>query len=282
MDSQTRCEMLSPHRRPRTWGGKVGSWAGMATCRIHRWGKGSPATGRDWQGHGAQGQWILGSDRRPQLPFPSRGSRLAGEQEGLVTLAGMNGWLLGTRPEPDEASAVQETASHWAAFRGWDLLFQLLLQWTDQTPLHMWPCRWTPALRFLEEAWGGDLFFQYVKHCMHQIKHVWFGGSAGMASLHVLECSFLHTNIKAIYIDTARLELGLRTSSLWVQTREEPSAAIRSEGCSGAGESGFKSPALPHTGWPQASPLASLGPSFPWWGWGHRWTVSLLWLVSSH
>ena len=40
------------------------------------------------------------------------GSRVVGKQEGLVTLAGMNGWLLGTHPDPDEASAAQETTSH--------------------------------------------------------------------------------------------------------------------------------------------------------------------------
>ena len=70
-------------------------------------------------------------------------------------------------------------------------------------------------------------------------------------------------------MDTTRLVLGLQTSSLWIQTcQEKSSAAIMHEGYSGARESGFKSPAMPHTVWPQASHLTSLGPSFPWWGVG--------------
>ena len=154
----------------------------MATCPFHRWGKGSPETDKDWQGHGAQGQWILGSDQRPQLPFPSWGSRVAGEQEGLVTLAGMNGWLLGTHPDPDEASAAQETTSHWAAFRSWDLLFRLLLPWIDQTPLHLWPCPSTPALRFLEEAWGEKPIFPIYK-ALHGPNKTCLGCSPRMANL---------------------------------------------------------------------------------------------------
>ena len=60
-----------------------------------------------------QSPGTVDSGIQPEAPaaFLLLGSRLAGEQKDTVLLAGMNGWLLGTHPDPYEASVVQETTS---------------------------------------------------------------------------------------------------------------------------------------------------------------------------
>ena len=70
---------------------------------TYRGGKGSPERDRNQQGHRALEQWGLGSDQRPFAFVLLQGSRLSGEQGGIVLLAGMNGWIVGmcltqTRP----------------------------------------------------------------------------------------------------------------------------------------------------------------------------------------
>lgn len=153
----------SPQEDQNVGVGRLEAGQGWPHGLFHRWGKGSP----DREGLArpqSLGQWILGPDWRPQLPFPPGAPGWQGNKRACDS--GRDEWLaLGDVPWPRWGLWWLRKPPHTELHSGAETSFLAPLYRRQTRPLHMWPCPSTPALRFLEEALRGkSLFFQYVSY----------------------------------------------------------------------------------------------------------------------
>lgn len=163
MDSQRSGESSSPKEDQKVGPGgwTLGRDGGKPILQMrkekHREGQGSART---------QSPWTLESGLHPEAPaaFPLRGSRPAGEQEGTVLPAGMNGWLLGMCWDPDEASPEPRKGLRLSLIQG--LRPSPLPPAAVNRPRFKPspPLRPSPTFIKCVGGWGRGEFFQYVKH----------------------------------------------------------------------------------------------------------------------